>query len=218
MINHVNNFSTNVTTDQLAGVTTTPINSIPGIDPPYYLAFDATNLNGHYEYLLISSDTATHVNHDVTTYAHSTDEQIRCVLPATEMDTWSQYLGGGRTVQIQAFEATTNTATGDGKAYFVVPPSLNGYNLTAVHARVITAGTTNTTDIQIANVTDGVDMLSTKLTIDSAETGSDTAATPAVIDATKDDVVSYNLLRIDVDAVSTTPAKGLIVTLTFQLP
>ena len=125
---------------------------------------------------------------------------------------------GTKTVQVTCFDYTTDTATGDGKAYIHIPASLDGMNLIGVHAEVITAGTTGTTDIQIANVTDSVDMLSTKLTIDSGETGSDTAATSAVIDTTKDDVAINDLLRIDVDAVATTPAKGLIVTLDFRLP
>lgn len=125
---------------------------------------------------------------------------------------------GIRYVQITCFDYATDVAIGDGKGYFHVPPALNGMNLVYVHAKVITAGTTNTTDIQIANVTDSVDMLSTKLTIDSGETGSDTAATAAVIDTTKDDVATNDLLRIDVDAVSTTKPKGLIITLGFQLP
>lgn len=120
-----------------------------------------------------------------------------------------------RDVIIQVIDAPDSLSTGDGKAYFTVPSTLDGANLIAVHARVITAGTTNTTDIQIANVTDSVDMLSTKLTIDSTETGSDTAATPAVIDTTKDDVATNDLLRIDIDAVSTTAPKGLIVRLQF---
>jgi len=125
---------------------------------------------------------------------------------------------GRKAVQITCFDYTTNTATGDGKGYFVVPEEFNGMNLVRVHARVITAGTTNTTDIQIANVTDSQDMLSTKITIDSGETGSDSAATAAVINASYDDVATNDLLRIDVDAISTTAAKGLIVTLEFQLP
>lgn len=123
-----------------------------------------------------------------------------------------------KTVIIQVFDGATDTATGDGKAYFTIPEELNGMNLVGVHARVVTAGTTGTTDIQIANVTDSVDMLSTKLTIDSTETGSDTAATAAVIDTTKDDVATNDLIRIDCDAVSTTKAKGLIVRLRFALP
>lgn len=123
-----------------------------------------------------------------------------------------------RYIQCIVVDFTTNIATGDGKFYIHIPQALHNMNLVEVHARVITAGTTNTTDIQIANATDSVDMLSTKLTIDSGETGSNTAATAAVIDKTKDDVQQNDLLRIDVDAVSTTAPKGLIVTLGFKLP
>lgn len=122
-----------------------------------------------------------------------------------------------KSVSIQVVAGGSSLSVGDGKAYFTVPEELNGMNLIAVHARVITAGTTNTTDIQIHNVTDAQDMLSTKLTIDSTETGSDTG-TAAVVDATKDDVVTNDLLRIDIDAVSTTAPKGLIVRLRFALP
>lgn len=110
---------------------------------------------------------------------------------------------------------TTDTATGDGKLYFVIPPEVNGMVLSAVFARVITAGTTNTTDIQLHNVTDAVDILSTKMTIDSTETSTATAATPAVINASNDDMATNDLIRVDVDAVSTTAAKGLILRLTF---
>jgi hypothetical protein len=116
------------------------------------------------------------------------------------------------------FEWTTDVATGDGKFYTHVPPELDGYNLTYVHAEVITAGTTGTTDIQIYNVDNALDMLSTKLTIDSGETGSDTAATPAVINTSNDHVNTNDVLRIDVDAVSTTAPKGLIITMGFKLP
>lgn len=123
-----------------------------------------------------------------------------------------------KVVSIQVFGGDSDLEIGDGKAYITIPEECNGMNLVGVHARVITAGTTNTTDIQIRNVTDSQDMLSTKLTIDSGETGSDTAATPAVIDTTKDDVATNDLLVIDIDAVSTTAPKGLIVILRFSLP
>lgn len=125
---------------------------------------------------------------------------------------------GTKSVEMICFDFGTDVATGDGKGYFRVPSSLNGMNLVAVAARVITAGTTNTTDIQIHNVTDAVDMLSTKITIDSTETDSSTAATPPVIDGAADDVATGDLLRIDVDAVSTTAPKGLLVVLEFRLP
>lgn len=125
---------------------------------------------------------------------------------------------GERVVQVVAFDFTTDTATGNGAYYFHVPSTITGMNLVEVHAEVITAGTTNTTDIQIANVTQGADMLSTVITVDSGETGSDTAATAAVINTSEDDVTTNDILRIDVDAVSSTEAKGLIITMTFRLP
>lgn len=120
--------------------------------------------------------------------------------------------------QLAIVDRTTDVSIGDGKYYITFPTALDWRNLVSVHARVITAWTTWTTDIQIHNVTDAVDVLSTKLTIDSGETGSDTAATAAVINTSNDDVDSYDLRRVDVDAVSTTAPKWLIVTLWFQLP
>jgi len=124
---------------------------------------------------------------------------------------------GTKEVQLQ-LAPTLSLVTGDGKAYFIAPNSLGGMNLVAVKAKVITAGTTGTTDIQIHNVTQAADMLSTKITIDSGETSSETAATPPVIDAANDDVADDDLLRIDIDAVSTTAPLGLIVTMEFRLP
>lgn len=125
---------------------------------------------------------------------------------------------GKRVVGIQVVASGTDTAVGDGKAFFRVPSILNGYNLVGVAMNVYTAGTTNTTDVQIRNVTDSVDMLSTKLTIDSTETDTSTAAAAAVIDTSKDDVATGDKIAIDIDAVSSTAAKGLYVELTFQLP
>jgi hypothetical protein len=127
---------------------------------------------------------------------------------------------GIRSLIIPVFDYTTNVTVGDGGGYGFVPTSLNGMNLVSCHAYVITAGTTGTTDIQVARIRSGtpVDMLTTKMTIDSTETGTDTAATPAVINASNDDVATHDRIRIDVDAVSTTAPQGLFVVLNFQLP
>lgn len=125
---------------------------------------------------------------------------------------------GIRIVQIPIGAPTSITVTGDGQACFRVPAAMNGMNLVTVAAAVSTAGTTNTTDVQIRNATQAADMLTTKITIDSGETDTLTAATAAVIDAANDDVATGDMIYIDVDAVSTTPAKGLIVSLGFQLP
>jgi hypothetical protein len=129
-----------------------------------------------------------------------------------ELNTW--------VVQILVFDDSLNVAVSDGAGdvFFRVPSTMNGMDLIAVAATVQTAGTTGTTDVQIHNVTQAADMLSTKITIDSAETDSSTAATPAVIDAANDDVATGDVLRIDVDAVSTTAPKGLLVELQFRLP
>lgn len=127
---------------------------------------------------------------------------------------------GKRIVELILLDDGTDTATGDGAGdiTFTVPSEINGWNLVNAHAAVEVAGATGTTDIQIYNVTQTADMLTTKITIDSGELTSYTAATPPVIDTSNDDVATGDALRFDVDAVSTTAAKGLKVIMTFQLP
>jgi len=121
-----------------------------------------------------------------------------------------------RDIQIVIFSPTTDVATGNGKAYWRTPASMDGFILTAVHAEVVTAGSTNTLDIQVNNVDNALDMLSTLLTIDSGATGSDTATTPAVINLANDHINTNDIVRIDIDAVQTTAPKGLLITLTFD--
>ncbi len=127
---------------------------------------------------------------------------------------------GTRYVQCVVFDFGTDIAEGNGKFYLHIPAGLNGMNLVEVHSEIITAGNGSTVDVQLHNVTHSADMLSTTLTIDSTETGSDTAATAAVINTSEDDVATNDLIRIDVDGNGgdTTIAKGLIVTLGFRLP
>lgn len=86
MASHQDNFVTALTSDVLAGATTSPLNSIPTVDAPFYIAWDATNKNGHYEVRSCTSKTATNVNHSALTYAHTTDEVVRMVVPAVELD------------------------------------------------------------------------------------------------------------------------------------
>jgi hypothetical protein len=151
-----------------------------------------------------------------------------------KFDSSGRLVTGGsarKSVQMEIFPIGTNTATGDGKAYFRVPTSLNGMNLVAVNANVIAAGTTGTLNIDIARCaattagaictgtgTSIADMLSTNLTIDSGENDTATAAAAAVIDTGNDDVATGQVLRIDIDAVHTTPATGLILNMEFALP
>ena len=123
-----------------------------------------------------------------------------------------------RYIVLQVIDYATDCDTGDGKVFFTIPEAMNGWNITAVHGAVATAGTTGTMDIQFRNMTDSVDLLSTKLTIDSTEVGSDTAAAAAVINTSNDDVATNDRWAVDIDAVQTTAAKGLVVRLKFEKP
>ena len=124
---------------------------------------------------------------------------------------------GKRVIQVKVIDDLTTLTTGDGKVIFLVPQELNGYNLVGANAFVTTVSSSGTPTVQIRNVTDAVDMLSTRITIDASEYTSYTAAAAAVVDATYDDVATGDRLAVDVD-VAGTGAKGLGIVLTFQLP
>lgn len=121
---------------------------------------------------------------------------------------------GRKSLSVYVVGATTDVSTGDGQYYFMIPQALNGMNLVRAIARVVTAGTTNATTIDIFNVTDSVDMLSTAISIASGGT----LATAGTVNTSTDDVATNDLIRIDVTSVSTTKPKGLIVEMEFQLP
>lgn len=131
---------------------------------------------------------------------------------------WVTPPGRQRTMEILVTDPNgAALTTGDGKAYVSVPALLGGMNLVAVQAHVTTVSSSGTPTIQINNVTQTADMLSTRITIDASEKDSSTAATPAVIDTANDDVATGDELRVDVD-VAGTGTKGLIVMLTFETP
>lgn len=122
-----------------------------------------------------------------------------------------------RVIQVKVIDDATTLTTGDGKVIFLIPQELNGYNLVGANAFVTTVSSSGTPTVQIRNVTDAVDMLSTRITIDANEYTSYTAAAAAVVNATYDDVATGDRLAVDVD-VAGTGAKGLGIVLTFQLP
>jgi hypothetical protein len=125
---------------------------------------------------------------------------------------------GKRTVQIAVTDPNGDVlTTGDGKAYFIIPPELNGMNLVDADAAVTTVSSSGLPTVQIHNLTDTVDMLSTRITVDANEKTSYTAATAPVIDTAADDVATGDIIRVDVD-VAGTSTKGLIIILSFQLP
>lgn len=117
-------------------------------------------------------------------------------------------------LEIKVISDTATLATGDGQIIIAISDDLNGADLIDADACVTTVSSAGTPTIQIRNITQAADMLSTRITIDANEFCSYTAATPPVIDTANDDVATGNLIAIDVD-VAGTGAKGLIVILTF---
>jgi hypothetical protein len=91
---------------------------------------------------------------------------------------------------------------GNDKARLRIPAALNGFNIISVAASRKSG--TGTPSIQIRRVSRGdVDVLSVPLTIDSGETDSSTAGTPAVINTANDDVQTGDQFAIDVDVAGT---------------
>ena len=197
----------------------------------YLLATDATDRTTfatNWTDLTDSGATTLHTHADASTTVKgivelAIDSEVTTGTSNTLAVTPDALAGSGygkRVVEMIVVGGTTDLAVGDkaGGTAFRVPPEMNGWNLVGVAAHVETAGTTGTTDIQIRNVTQTADMLSTKITIDSGETDTSSAATAAVIDTNNDDVATADKIAIDIDAISTTAPKGLTVTLIFQLP
>jgi hypothetical protein len=124
------------------------------------------------------------------------------------------------TIEIVVLDNDTDLAVEDGVShfYFVVPERWNGWNLNAAHAATPgTASTSGTPTIQVHNVTDGVDILSTRITIDANEFSSYTAAAASVVDTDHDDLATGDRLRFDCD-VAGTGTKGLSMILTAAKP
>ncbi len=105
-------------------------------------------------------------------------------------------------------------AVGDGAAYFTIPVAMTGMNLVRAQATVATVGTTGSTTVMIHNLTDAANMLSGAISIASGSR----VGTVGTINVATDDVATNDIIRIDVDSVSTTAPLVLMVQLEFQLP
>lgn len=112
-------------------------------------------------------------------------------------------------VRIVKNDTVTTTGTSVG-GDFVMP--FEGY-ITSVGATVDTAGTTNTTDVDINK--NGSTILSTVITIDSTEKTSRTASTPyKFVNDSPPTFLEGDIITFDIDAVHSTPATGLSVFMT----
>lgn len=114
-------------------------------------------------------------------------------------------------ILIRVLDAATDNATGIGIGGDFEMPFAG--TITAIGAYVDVAGTTGTMTIDV-NKNGTTVMSATKITIDTTEKSSRTAAVAPVLTTTA--LAAGDLVTIDVDAIHTTPAKGLTVRLTVR--
>lgn len=136
------------------------------------------------------------------------------VLDASLNPSWGAAVSASSRFSIKLVADDTAVAVGDGKFIFSVPSDLNGKNLTSVRLYVTTVSSSGLPTVQLRNITDAVDMLSTRVTIDVSEFDSGTAAAAAVIDLAHDDVATGDQIAVDID-VAGTGTKGLGIDLVF---
>ena len=121
-----------------------------------------------------------------------------------------------RTIIIKALPDADDTYVGNGITAVTIPATFDGLYLYSIGGHVYTAGTGDTTDIQLHNLTTALDVLTTKLTIDAGELDSSTAAAAAVI-GDDNRVYTATVLRIDVDQIASgSAAKGLEIRMEFR--
>ena len=130
--------------------------------------------------------------------------------------------GAVRSVSVDIIGQTQELASGDSIIY-VVPQDFDGTDLAYVAAATLATGpATGPVEFQVHNVTDAVDMLTTKVGIDknaSAPGDSKDAALQPEIDAANDEVAEGDQLKIECQALPSGAAvNGLQFRLGFQLP
>ncbi|MBA3027430.1 MAG: hypothetical protein FP816_01255 [Desulfobacteraceae bacterium] len=130
---------------------------------------------------------------------------------------------GHQSVDVSVAVFTGVCSSGDGAAYYMVPVNLDEYCLEDVFMSCAVPGTTGVMSLQInrrrlpvGGSAEFVDMLTTLFSVDSGEYDSRNAATRGVINPDISDVRAYDLLRLDIVDVHTTPAQWLVVGLRFR--
>lgn len=160
-------------------------------------------------------------------------EAIEAELGANPSDSYTTVaerlsIAADKNVSLQLNDGTAMTV-GDGKAYFRIPPTLNGFDIIGGSLALVGgASSSGTPTMQIARGRQAsptsahsyVDIFSTPITVDVNEYDSKDATTPAIVNTSNDDLLTGDILRIDVDAIGTglTSAVRWIVTITMQKP
>ena len=119
-----------------------------------------------------------------------------------------------RTINLSPFPSDVDIEIRDGTIAFAIPAVMNTLELTTVLASVYVPGTgSGTTNIKIrrSRVGDDQDMLSTILTLSTGQY----FIADGIVDESYDDVLTGDLIYVDVTQLTTTPPQGLSVVLTF---
>jgi len=169
-----------------------------------------TNLNTDKQEIIpnLTTDTGIDIAVDKISFYDSATSTTRAILPTNV----TQFVE--RTIIVKCVADGIGPSVGDGITHVTIPSPLNTRKLQNAEAHVYTVGTGGSiTTVQLHNLTDAVDMLSTPITIDLNEKDSSTAATPHVI-GTNNTVATGDVIRIDVDAVATN-TLGLEIRMVF---
>jgi hypothetical protein len=111
---------------------------------------------------------------------------------------------------VKVFDDSTTLTTGDGKVIVPIPIEFDATHIIHVEAFLSTVSSSGAITVQLRNVTDSVDILSTAITIDQSEFNSKDAATPFVINFTNAQLAHGDRIAVDVDGAGT-GAKGLAI-------
>ena len=126
-ISHEDNFASNLSANVSAAVTTSTLTDTPSASAPFYLAFDATDVNGNYEvHRILTSPGLGVVTHAALANAHTTAEEVRMVCPGKELDLMYQVPEGtmlnGKITPTDAAGLTLTLQTLAGTAPSVTDP------------------------------------------------------------------------------------------------
>jgi hypothetical protein len=169
-----------------------------------------TNLNTAKQEIIpnLTTDTGINIATDKISFYDNSSSTTRSILPTNV----TQFVE--RTLIIKCVADGIGPTAGDGITHVTIPSPLNNRKLQNAEAHVYTVGTGGSiTTVQLHNLTDAVDILSTPITIDLNEKDSSTAATPHVIGA-NNTVTTGDVIRIDVDQVATN-TLGLKIRMVF---
>jgi hypothetical protein len=115
-------------------------------------------------------------------------------------------------VHVKIFSDTASATAGNDARRFVVTDDLGGTYLRSVNITVTEPGSSST-GVQVHNLTNTDDVLTTITTIDTGDTNSYDSASPHEVDLTVNRCLRGDVLRVDVDDGS--DALGLEVLLEF---